>query len=121
MLRLFDLSGHERFLKATFYGMTCLAPDCVMLTVSAREGVSAMTREHAALAKALEAPIFVVVTKIDLLAEESERSANDEDDHDEDDHDDDGRDGESDDAVALAVDLEGTQVYVIRVFLSLSQ
>ena len=116
MLRLFDLSGHERFLKATFYGMTCLAPDCVMLTVSAREGVSAMTREHAALAKALEAPIFVVVTKIDLLAEESERSANDEDDHDDDD-----RDGESDDAVALAADLEGTQVYVIRVFLSLSQ
>ena len=68
MIRLFDLSGHERYLKTTCYGLTCLVPDFVMLIVSAQEGVSDMTREHAALAAALGAPIFVVVTKIDLSA-----------------------------------------------------
>ena len=67
MLRLFDLSGHERYLKTTCYGMTCLVPDFVMLIVSAQEGVSEMTREHATLARALGSPIFVVVTKIDLI------------------------------------------------------
>ena len=36
MLRLFDLSGHERYLKTTCYGLTCLVPDFVMLIVSAQ-------------------------------------------------------------------------------------
>ena len=71
MLRLFDLSGHERYLKTTCYGLTCLVPDFVMLIVSAQEGVSEMTREHAALARVLGAPIFVVMTKIDLMSSSS--------------------------------------------------
>ncbi|QDZ25918.1 GTP-binding protein [Chloropicon primus] len=71
MLRLFDLSGHERYLKTTCYGLTCLVPDFVMLIVSAQEGVSEMTREHAALARVLGAPIFVVMTKIDLTPSSS--------------------------------------------------
>ena len=37
--------------------------------ISAQEGVSEMTREHAALARALGAPIFVVLTKTDLIGQ----------------------------------------------------
>lgn len=39
-----------------------------MLVVAANMGVVGTTKEHLALAMALEVPIFVVVTKIDLVS-----------------------------------------------------
>lgn len=61
-----DLAGHERYLKTTIFGMTGHAPDYCMLMVGANAGVIGMTKEHLGLALALNVPVFVVVTKIDM-------------------------------------------------------
>ncbi|KAK6170850.1 hypothetical protein SNE40_019146 [Patella caerulea] len=61
-----DLAGHEKYLKTTVFGMTGHAPDFAMLMVGANAGVIGMTKEHLGLALALNVPVFVVVTKIDM-------------------------------------------------------
>ncbi|GAB6022885.1 GTP-binding protein 1 [Chamberlinius hualienensis] len=61
-----DLAGHERYLKTTVFGMTGHAPDFCMLMVGANAGVVGMAKEHLGLALALNVPVFVVVTKIDM-------------------------------------------------------
>ncbi|KAI1301734.1 GTP-binding protein 1 [Halotydeus destructor] len=61
-----DLAGHERYLKTTIFGMTGHAPDFSMLMVGANAGVIGMTKEHLGLALALNVPVFVVVTKVDM-------------------------------------------------------
>ncbi|XP_059179653.1 GTP-binding protein 1-like [Physella acuta] len=61
-----DLAGHERYLKTTVFGMTGHAPDFAMLMIGANAGVIGMTKEHLGLALALNVPVFVVVTKIDM-------------------------------------------------------
>ncbi|XP_022668699.1 GTP-binding protein 1-like isoform X1 [Varroa destructor] len=61
-----DLAGHERYLKTTIFGMTGHAPDFTMLMVGANAGIVGMTKEHLGLALALNVPVFVVVTKIDM-------------------------------------------------------
>ena len=68
VLRFFDLAGHERFSKTLLCGLTALLPDYVLLCVSAAAaGVSWVTREHLAVALALGIPVFVAVTKADLV------------------------------------------------------
>ncbi|BFZ03628.1 hypothetical protein BsWGS_06667 [Bradybaena similaris] len=61
-----DLAGHERYLKTTVFGMTGHAPDFAMLMIGANAGVIGMTKEHLGLSLALNVPVFVVVTKIDM-------------------------------------------------------
>lgn len=61
-----DLAGHERYLKTTIFGMTGHSPDFCMLMVGANAGIIGMTKEHLGLALALNVPVFVVVTKIDM-------------------------------------------------------
>ncbi|PVD37464.1 hypothetical protein C0Q70_00054 [Pomacea canaliculata] len=61
-----DLAGHERYLKTTVFGMTGHAPDFAMLMIGANAGVIGMTKEHLGLALALNVPVFVVVTKVDM-------------------------------------------------------
>jgi GTPase len=63
---MIDLCGHEHFLKTTVYGLMGMAPDLVMLLVGANAGVQKMTREHLGLTAALQLPVVVVVTKIDM-------------------------------------------------------
>jgi translation elongation factor EF-Tu-like GTPase len=65
-LTLIDLCGHERYLKTTLFGLTGLLPDFCLLVVGANMGVQVMTREHIGLAVALNIPLFVVLTKIDI-------------------------------------------------------
>ena len=66
VLTFIDLAGHEKYLKTTVFGMTGHAPDFAMLMVGANAGVVGMTKEHLGLALALNVPVFVVVTKIDM-------------------------------------------------------
>ncbi|CAG2106744.1 unnamed protein product [Medioppia subpectinata] len=66
VITFIDLAGHERYLKTTIFGMTGHAPDYTMLMVGANAGVVGMTKEHLGLALALNVPVFVVVTKIDM-------------------------------------------------------
>jgi small GTP-binding protein len=61
-----DLAGHEKYLKTTLRGLTGGYIDYVLLTIGANMGVSRMTKEHISIAYALQIPIIIVVTKIDL-------------------------------------------------------
>ncbi len=66
---LIDLCGHEKYLKTTLFGLTGLMPDYAMLVVGSNMGVQVMTREHIAIATALNIPMFVAVTKVDICPE----------------------------------------------------
>lgn len=66
VITFIDLAGHERYLKTTVFGMTGHLPDFTMLMVGANAGIVGMTKEHLGLALALNVPVFVVVTKIDM-------------------------------------------------------
>lgn len=66
VITFIDLAGHEKYLKTTIFGMTGHAPDFTMLMVGANAGVVGMTKEHLGLALALNVPVFVVITKIDM-------------------------------------------------------
>ena len=63
---LIDLCGHEKYLKTTLFGLTGLMPDYCLLVVGSNMGVQLMTREHISLACALNIPMFVAVTKVDI-------------------------------------------------------
>jgi len=66
---LIDLCGHEKYLKTTLFGLTGLMPDYCLLVVGSNMGVQVMTREHIAIACALNIPMFVAVTKVDICPE----------------------------------------------------
>eukprot|EP00039_Didymoeca_costata_P018987 m.335816 g.335816 ORF g.335816 m.335816 type:complete len:581 (-) comp17684_c0_seq1:38-1780(-) len=66
VLSFIDLAGHERYLKTTVFGLTGHAPDFAMLMVGSNAGVVGMAKEHLGLALALQVPVYVVVTKIDM-------------------------------------------------------
>ena len=65
-----DLCGHEKYLKTTVFGLTGLMPDYAMILVGANMGVSQMTKEHLGISLAIEVPVFIVITKIDLAPPE---------------------------------------------------
>ncbi|KAL3657992.1 hypothetical protein V7S43_017041 [Phytophthora oleae] len=65
-IQLIDLAGHEKYLKTTVFGLTGMQPDVVVVVVGANMGVKRMTKEHLAIAVALEIPIVVALTKIDI-------------------------------------------------------
>eukprot|EP01147_Barroeca_monosierra_P008542 gene8542-989_t len=60
-----DLAGHERYLKTTVFGLTGHAPQYSMLMIGANAGIV----EHLGLSLALQVPLYVVVTKIDMCPE----------------------------------------------------
>jgi small GTP-binding protein len=64
--QLIDLAGHEKYLKTTVFGLTGMQPDIVVVVIGANMGVKKMTKEHLAIAIALEIPIIIVLTKIDI-------------------------------------------------------
>ncbi|CAH3015223.1 unnamed protein product [Porites evermanni] len=66
VITFIDLAGHERYLKTTIFGMTGHVPDFAMLMIGSNAGIIGMTKEHLGLALALNVPVFVVVTKIDM-------------------------------------------------------
>ncbi|KIY50387.1 GTP-binding protein 1 [Fistulina hepatica ATCC 64428] len=61
-----DLAGHERYLKTTLYGLTSGAPSCVILIVGGNAGLIGMSKEHLAIALALNVPVVVCITKTDM-------------------------------------------------------
>lgn len=61
-----DLAGHERYLKTTVFGLTGHAPHYTMLMIGSNAGIIGMTKEHLGLSLALQVPLYVVVTKIDM-------------------------------------------------------
>lgn len=63
------MCGHEKYLKTTMHGLTSLFPDYCLLVVGANMGISKMTKEHLGISLALNLPVIVVFTKIDLAPE----------------------------------------------------
>ncbi|CCX12075.1 GTP-binding protein 1 [Pyronema domesticum] len=61
-----DLAGHEKYLRTTVFGLLGTSPDYVMLMVAANNGLIGMSKEHLGIATALNVPVLVVVTKIDI-------------------------------------------------------
>uniref|UniRef100_A0A2P2IDC5 GTP-binding protein 1 n=1 Tax=Hirondellea gigas TaxID=1518452 RepID=A0A2P2IDC5_9CRUS len=70
IITFIDLAGHEKYLKTTIGGLTGCFPDFAMIICGANMGASKMTKEHLAVATALDIPVFVVVTKVDMCPEE---------------------------------------------------
>lgn len=68
IVSLFDLAGHEKYLKTTIAGLTCMTPDLCIIVVGANRGVIRMTREHIFLCVVLKIPFIIVITKIDLVS-----------------------------------------------------
>lgn len=61
-----DLAGHEKYLHTTVFGMLSSSPNYCLLMVAANNGLIGMSREHLGLALALNVPVMVVITKIDI-------------------------------------------------------
>ncbi|KAK9256406.1 P-loop containing nucleoside triphosphate hydrolase protein [Lipomyces tetrasporus] len=66
VLTFIDLAGHEKYLKTTVFGLMGGSPDFVMLMVGANAGMIGMAKEHLGVALALNVPVFICVTKIDM-------------------------------------------------------
>lgn len=63
------LLGHEKYLKTTIAGLTGSHPDFALIIINSLAGVTKMTKEHLGVVLALEIPLIVVVSKIDLVPE----------------------------------------------------
>jgi len=61
-----DLAGHERYLRTTVFGLLSSAPNYCLLMVAANNGLIGMSKEHLGIALALNVPVMVVITKIDI-------------------------------------------------------
>lgn len=61
-----DLAGHERYLRTTVFGMLSSSPHYCLLMVAANNGLVGMSKEHLGIALALNVPVMVIITKIDI-------------------------------------------------------
>ena len=66
VVTLFDLCGHEKYLKTTILGLTSQFPDVVFILVGGNMGLSKMSKEHIFLCLSLHIPFIVIITKIDI-------------------------------------------------------
>lgn len=62
-----DLGGHERYLRTTLKGVTGRSPDYVMLCVAANAGFIGTAKEHLGITMVLKIPVFIVITKTDMV------------------------------------------------------
>ncbi|KAK6016365.1 elongation factor Tu GTP binding domain protein [Ostertagia ostertagi] len=70
IVTLIDLAGDSKYLKTTIHGLTGYKPHFACLLVSAEIGPTSTTKEHLGLAAALNIPVFVIITKWDLVEKE---------------------------------------------------
>lgn len=61
-----DLAGHERYLRTTVFGLLSSSPNYCLLMVAANNGLIGMSKEHLGIALALNVPVMVVITKVDI-------------------------------------------------------
>ncbi|ETN82282.1 elongation factor Tu GTP binding domain protein [Necator americanus] len=70
LVTLIDLAGDSKYLKTTIHGLSGYKPHFACLLVSAESGPTAATKEHLGLAAALNIPVFVIITKWDLVGKD---------------------------------------------------
>ncbi|KIV93964.1 hypothetical protein PV10_05134 [Exophiala mesophila] len=66
ILTFSDLAGHSKYLRTTVFGLLSSAPNYCLLMVAANNGLIGMSKEHLGIALALNVPVMVVITKIDI-------------------------------------------------------
>ncbi|KAI4214220.1 MAG: hypothetical protein LQ351_003305 [Letrouitia transgressa] len=66
VISFMDLAGHERYLRTTVFGLLSSSPNYCLLMVAANNGLIGMSKEHLGIALALNVPVMVVITKIDI-------------------------------------------------------
>jgi len=93
IVELKDLCGHEKYLKTTILGLSSSQPDLCLIIVSANKGIKNeksknpkninknmvkntnnienMTKEHIFLCITLGIPFAIVITKVDMIAQQS--------------------------------------------------
>lgn len=76
IVTLYDLAGHEKYLKTTVLGMTRSMPDYACIVISANNGIQRMTKEHLGLCLALKLPFYIVVTRIDATPDNVRQETN---------------------------------------------
>ena len=69
IISMFDMPGHEKYLKTTIRGLSSTNPDACIILIGANMGLSKMSREHIFLCVSLNIPFVIVITKIDLNRE----------------------------------------------------
>lgn len=72
IITLFDLCGHERYLKTTILGLSLQKPDLVFILVGGNMGVTRITKEHLFLCLSLHIPFVIIITKIDICKDRKE-------------------------------------------------
>jgi GTPase len=75
LVTLLDLAGHEKYLKTTLHGMIGRAPDLCMIAIHPCLPIQSMTKEHLAVAIALDMPICIVCTHSDRVSDEGIQQA----------------------------------------------
>ncbi|MCS7118588.1 MAG: GTP-binding protein [Archaeoglobaceae archaeon] len=65
-----DTVGHEPWLRTTIRGLLGQKIDYGLLVVAANDGVMRTTREHLGILLAMELPVIVAITKIDMVGGE---------------------------------------------------
>ncbi|MEM0302720.1 MAG: GTPBP1 family GTP-binding protein [Archaeoglobaceae archaeon] len=65
-----DTVGHEPWLRTTIRGLLGQKIDYGLLVIAANDGVMRTTREHLGILLAMELPVIVAITKIDMVGEE---------------------------------------------------
>lgn len=65
-----DTVGHEPWLRTTIRGIVGQKLDYGLLVVAADDGITHITREHLGILLAMDLPVIIAVTKIDLATPE---------------------------------------------------
>ena len=70
LISFVDTVGHEPWLRTTIRGIVGQKLSHGLLVVAADQGPTHITREHLGIILAMELPVIVVMTKIDMVTEE---------------------------------------------------
>ncbi|MBO8182562.1 MAG: putative DNA binding domain-containing protein [Archaeoglobus sp.] len=70
LVSFIDTVGHEPWLRTTIRGLLGQKIDYGLLVVAANDGVMRTTREHLGILLAMELPVIIAITKIDMVREE---------------------------------------------------
>lgn len=65
-----DTVGHEPWLRTTIRGIVGQKLDYGLVTVAADQGPTHITKEHLGIILAMDLPLIVVITKIDMVTDE---------------------------------------------------
>jgi len=78
VVSLFDLAGHEKYLKTTIAGISKGMIDYALVLVNSNHPPTHMTMEHISLCSSVGIPIIIVMTKIDSCPEHALKSTKEE-------------------------------------------